>query len=643
MDSIAEYRSFLKPLLSAPDVAFCTWYPGERRLENAVPELAQTVARQEEWRTIVLCDERGLVQRNPFVLVPYAPPQRSEGEADSAYFPRLFAAKCSALDAAAEQPLTRLMAHLCESPLTSGGKNDAEKDPEFAEYQAEAAYKRTLREQIVDGEDLGITLPAEILCVAKRTCTEETYDLHSSWTPHVDHQYSRFYDWNLYFDKMRYLVFDILPKHNQNYAFDYIRFLYAVLLLANHPAPQGSLRPRRIYSLACENDEGALRALLASYEGKLLATDELLAQKLRDLTQKQRPRLSDQEADAIFCGKVTVPISIPQEFDESELYVSSRELGLSTDCPTEEYALWERGYLQAQKSMHRFLKLPRRAVKRAAGDLRTMGTVDSDRVRDLNAFQIEDIAEHVADEELSMVATATADFSDTARYKKEMESASRAVRRKIETRMTRRTTVLLGVLVLVLYLVGFLPLVFTNLGGDESKRYALFLLLGAVGLLAAVGIVCLFCLRSALKQMFRRFNDIMHGLVLEVSGSMMQFSKYLSHACNVMRGFSVLNEYAEQDDPESRQAKIYRKHRMDILRCREELREVFGRYLSEETAAGEEEPYDYDFTRPVDFVYPMPYTERHRACIDFMQTGNEIAVPVPFVQRITVRMEELYD
>ena len=134
----------------------------------------------------------------------------------------------------------------------------------------------------------------------------------------------------------------------------------------------------------------------------------------------------------------------------------------------------------------------------------------------------------------------------------------------------------------------------------------------------------------------------MHGLVLEVSASMEQFSRYLSHACNVMRGFSVLNFHAEHEDPETQQARVLRKHRMDVLRCRAELREIFGRYLDEEPA-GEESPYPYDFTRPVDFDYPIPYTEDQRSRISFMQAGNEITVPVSFVRRITVRMEELYD
>ena len=74
-------------------------------------------------------------------------------------------------------------------------------------------------------------------------------------TPHVNHQYNRFYDWNMYFDKMRYLVFDILPKENRRYEVDYIRFLSVLLLLANNELPPDGLRPNLVYTLDCHHGE----------------------------------------------------------------------------------------------------------------------------------------------------------------------------------------------------------------------------------------------------------------------------------------------------------------------------------------------------------------------------------------------------
>ncbi len=64
---------------------------------------------------------------------------------------------------------------------------------------------------------LDISLPSEVICVARRTYTQRSEEIHSAWGEHVEQQYRRFPDWNLYFDKMRYLVFDLPPENYQSY------------------------------------------------------------------------------------------------------------------------------------------------------------------------------------------------------------------------------------------------------------------------------------------------------------------------------------------------------------------------------------------------------------------------------------------
>ena len=53
--------------------------------------------------------------------------------------------------------------------------------------------------------------------------------------------------------------------------------------------------------------------------------------------------------------------------------------------------------------------------------------------------------------------------------------------------------------------------------------------------------------------------------------------------------------------------------------------------------------YPYDFTRPVDFQYPIPYEQMQASRIEFMQRGNMVEIPVDFVKRVHIRREDLYD
>ena len=69
LDSIQEYKAFLKPFLDNAHIAFCRWQPEGEDLRQAVPELYDTVSRHERWRMILVCDEEGLAQKNPFDIV----------------------------------------------------------------------------------------------------------------------------------------------------------------------------------------------------------------------------------------------------------------------------------------------------------------------------------------------------------------------------------------------------------------------------------------------------------------------------------------------------------------------------------------------------------------------------------------------
>lgn len=665
IDSIKQCQVFLQPFLDQSRMAFCPWYPEEPTLADSVPRLAECVAGHQQWRAVVVCGEEGLTNQNPFDVVPFHAPPKSpetvwddeaEGTEDGLpgrpsqqalrdYLSQLRQAKFQAFALAAQQPLTRLMTRLCQWPLVTRGKNNASEDPEFAEYLAENARKQELREEIIGEEKLNLSLPQEVICIAKRTYTQQESDINTVWTPNEDIQYSRFYDWNMYFDKMRYLFYDILPKEHRDYGFDYLKFLYVLLIVACNETPAGVLKPNRVFRLGCDNNEEALRDLLAQYDAKLANTSAELEQRIRQIQTSEKARLSDRDAKQIFCANINVPVLLSQEIDRTDLYAKPEELGLATDCPESEEHGWSGTYLTSRRTLQRLLKMPRRALKSAVTDLRRLNQVDLDRAWNLNEFQVEDVQEYTSDAELNMVSAVTPDLSDTERYDAEMAEHDKAIRRKIDTRMTRGTTLALGISVLVLYLLGFLPLLLSNFNDPASRTRALLLMGGALGVLVLTGLVCLFFLRWALRKRYRAYNDLMGRINMDLDQAAIQYSHYLSQACNVMRGFQVLNFRSQTGDPDTMRVRVLKKHMADIKRIREELREVFGVYIDSWTAGdeGASGAYSYDFTRTVDFSYPVPYTDGMRCQIEFMQPGSTIQVPVDFIRRITVRREELYD
>ena len=645
LDSINQYHAFLEPFLNNSQIAFCRWEHSGRRLAEAVPELYATVARHEKWRMVVLCDEEGLSYENPFDLVGYTDPVKPEDMDEDAFLEMRREGRLNAYQAAAKKPLTRLVTWLCQPPLVTEGIHNAQDlDPEFGEYLIQNREKDALRREILGNEIPEITLPAEVICVAKRCFTREPYDIQNAWSIHQELLYSRFYDWNLYFDKMRYLVFDILPKNHRNYAMDYIRFLYAVMLLAANDIPMASLNPNRVYALECQNDEKALQELLRAYDLKLASTLAKIRSDIHNIENKPKPRLSDRDAAAIFCSKLTVPVTMVNNFQTGDLYITDMQIGLSGNCPEVEEDQWQTRYVGSRRSLLRYFKLPRRSLKKATTDLRRMNKADLDEAGRLNEFQLEDVADHTAEEELKMVQTRTCGTYDVERYGKMLEQRDKQVHSVMEKRMTRNWTIAISVAVLVLYLFSFLPMLLDNLKAEEGVYYTVLFLLVGVLVMALTAFIVLLLLRLPVLAAIRRYNSTMKKITLEVEGSLANFSKYLSHACNVMRGNSVLNFRKNSEHPDAATIRVLRKHEMDLLCVREEVREVFGTFLPQgEPAVDLAESYPYDFTRPVDFDYPIPFSRTRKARIEFLQKGNLVQTPVDFVKCMHVRREDLYD
>ena len=644
LDGIAEYKTFLEPFLNRPNIAFCRWRTEGGTLEEAVPELAATVARHEQWRLLVVCPDDRIDRKNPFDLVDWTPPAANREWEQTEYLRQLAQAKTEAYAQAIRQPLTKLMTWLCESPMVTEGLNNEEEDPAFAAYVADSQEKARLRRELLEGFVPEFTLPAEILCLSMRCCSDSLYDIRTSWTRQQDSLYSRFYDRNLYFDKMRYLVFDVLPKNHRNYTFDYIRFLYTLMLLAGNDTPQSSLNPNWVYTLDCDTDEAALRDLLGRYDSKLASTEAFISHQYRELEKQDQPRMSDRDAKMLYCTNMAVPVPNTGDFNRETLYVSSRDVGLAGDCPTDEEGAWGSRFRASRRALGKFLKTPGRSLRKATAQLRLMTVADLDQAGRLNEYQLEDVADFVREEELQMIATPTSNLTDAESYTDRLEVQNKRVLDVMERRMTRNWTIVLGIAALVCYIVGFVPMFFSNHADEKQTELAwTFFGIGA-GILLLTAIVALFFLRRPVKQGYRNYNGIMRSIENEVDGSLRQYSLYLGHACNVMRGYSVLNYRNEKERPEVTRMRIYRKHLADIESRRLELSDIFGTLLPANALEVDlSKGFDYDFTRAVDFAYPMPYKAGQQTSIDFLQKGNQVDVPVDFIRRILIRREELYE
>lgn len=667
-DCHGKFYMYLKPFLKNEDFAFCTWDATGETVDEALPELKNIIRSKSEWRAVIVNDSStwsydAVNKRNPFDYV-----SEFTKKADFSTFKGIESFRENEenkLSLALSNPLTKLGMWLLGSPYQVSPKVCFEEDDLFAENMAdEKKYFSMLKKMSLSAEDVETDMvklkryrkinslfnlkgevfnkPQQVMVIAERSKDVSREEAETAWREHTEFDYSRFYISNLYPEKFRYLIYDIpyiRGIRNENRYFDFLNML---LLMCTKEYPGDTFRANRVYKAEVSVDTENIKALCRAYNAKLKAT--LL--KIRDITarlkEKEQESIDDKTAEECFESKVTVPVKVDSAYDTTELYASHNGIGLSKDCPEDEYQYWDGQYHDINKTFMRYLREPRRAVKTAAtGSFRRLNKNHDERALQLDEFQKEDVLLHIQSEEAEMISTVTTHLYDTEKYKEKLAESDKELKKTIGQRMTRKKTFIVGLIAALAYMLGFIPLLWSNVNNLKSVGYSAAVAGVAIGAFLVCGFIYLIFLRGKLVKKFKEFNEVMASIIEEIEGSLSMFSKYLSHACNVMRGFSVLN-YTE-DSYEKRYG-ILNLHESIIFEKIKEINELFAAYLENEDFSNlsETEPYDYDFMSLKEYSYELPYTSVGKN-IEFLQDGNIVSVPVDYLKSVSITREELYD
>ena len=525
-----------------------------------------------------------------------------------------------------------------------GADDPQHSDPEYFEYMLENTKKSMLFSELTTAFKLRVPMPTEVIWVALRSFNSKDYDTQVVWNNHNEQEYSRFSEFNLYPDMLKYIVFDTHEPDHKQYDYDYIRFLCFLLLFAQNNTPSGVLTKNRVFCADCVNDEANLSMLLTTYDEKLKKTIQLLKEKQEDSINSDQERAGKDSFVKMLETPVGVPLTIDSQFDAKTLSVEHKKLGLAKDCPADEQTYFAKQYFNVKKGLQKFLKLPRRSLITATEYIRVVNVIDGDEAMYVNSFQAEDIMDCIDDAEQKMVSTVTANIYDSARYNEAMEKARKEVNKKIETRMTRKTAFFAGLAIIAAYFLGFVPLFISNYNTAKSFSFSALATVGACIVFALIGLGCLFVLRHQLVKCFKAFNKVMNGIVMEVHSVMKRFSEYLSHACKFMRGFSAINCLKESEKTGSVLYKIFAKHIHDIKKTRAEYRALFSEIgLIKNVKFKDLEAYDFDFSQTADYEYLLPFDQESLNRVEFLQENNYVEAPVNYVRSVTLRREELFD
>ena len=124
----------------------------------------------------------------------------------------------------------------------------------------------------------------------------------------------------MYFDKMRFMVFDLLPQTHRNYRTDYIRFLATVLIYISNQVPGSAMQARRLYQLETDTDDTPLCTLVTSYDRKLAATTEVIESEMEKIRSEIPGELTDKVVEALFCTPTDVSVLLDESCDPEKVY-----------------------------------------------------------------------------------------------------------------------------------------------------------------------------------------------------------------------------------------------------------------------------------------------------------------------------------
>lgn len=662
-DCKESYYTFLKPLMTQGEYEFAAWNPQGSTLEEAVPGLKRLISQHKEWRGIIVLDRNiagvdAISKQNPFDVCNYVKTPKAPCTAEELKTFRRN--KEASFAVAMENPLVKLTNWLIGASIIDLPPRDEVNAVEIDEinddYLQECRAKRLepleieldraryirddlLRETFTE-EPYFTRAPKKLLLVSERAIRNKEF-IDTDKDGHIEFEYSSFYEDNLYPNKVRYMIYDLKYVKSHRDAGQYFDFLVFLNLLAGNEYPSDVTKPHRIYKAQVHLEEDKLKQMCNRYLAKLLSTKAHVDMCLRKLRMQKNDKIDSATAETLFESEVSIPVEINRYYDTDEMYCEYKGLGLASDCPQDEESYWTEQYKDIQKTFLRYVREQRRAVKTAVtGSFREQDSISDERALKLNEFQKENVMYHLNSEEEQMVETETSNLFNSETYMKKLEDANDEICRETKQRMSRKKTILAGILAIVLYLIGFVPFFMDVYKNRDDMAVAIGGTAICVAGFILVTLGVLFFFRWRLVKRFKNFNAEMESVLEEIADNLDGYSQYLSHACNVMRAFSVMN-YIESDADSVQRILI--KHRRDIDRTEKELYSLFESYISDDVRVAEDtEWYDYNYYKEADYKYEMPYPEG-RNQIDFLQSGNLILVPVDYVKSVTMAREELYD
>lgn len=481
--------------------------------------------------------------------------------------------------------------------------------------------------------------PQEVYIVATRKHPDADEHIYASWRSPFEIASSDFCRKNNYPSSCRFLCFDITNPENSRYMKELTEFWLAVLTVVINKIPASTLQAYKLYRLGVIISEDELAALLNGHLNKMEAAYNFVQERLR-----MRPEYSFEEDE-----QIVEPQKVPVIFEGktgADMYINTSHIGLSRDCPDDELVFWKESVKEKKENIVGFLKAPRRAIDKACRYMKGKSAGFCGDEYELDKFQIADLEEEMDHLELQVLTSDTYSMLDEKRIRTELEKVDRQVRKDIAVRMPRNVVIASGAVILLFYLIGYIPYIWNSMRLGSSSFFAsLGLAFAAVVLAATGGIVTLIMLRRKMRASMERFNILMRELVTNVNLSAKKYEKYFSVLCTFMKARAIYNGISRKNDSVSlRTEKLYtHKRALSVsIERDEQMAASFGIKRAADFEKNVTRFFDED-RKPADNAIYYYEADLNKTEIPLNTTGEMVRTPYKFVSGLIIDREEIYE
>lgn len=659
-DLLREYRYLFQPFADRGLLSFCDWNESGNDLETSIPDLYKQIRGKEEWKAVIVSAESVYGKRKgpvPDVKNPFDFPVEVPEDA---------------IPHDSSVPLVRLTHMLCGYPATPvknfeeayeytdietgetrrvrASELSQEEFYALAETYRDGLKKIYLQEKVPEeAEEARCALeekyafadvrPQEVYLLSLRKHPEDDNYIYESWKSPLEMESSDFARRNNYPGICRFICCDITNPENSRYIRELAEFWMGTLTLALNHIPASTLQAYKLYRMQVEVSREELGETLNRHLNRMEAASAFVQARLG-----MKPQNAFEDGARIV-EKQRIPV-VFTEVTGRDLYISTKHIGLSRDCPEDELMYWHSSVREKTERVERYLKMPRRAIDRASLQVKAKAQSFFDDEYEMDRFQIEELEEELDTLELQLLTSDTRSVVDGKKIREQAQEIDKQVKRDIVVRMRRSVVIGTGVLILFVYLLGYVPYIFQSLGkGSKAFLASLGVSLVAVLVVVVGGIVALILLQKKIVASMDRFNELMHSVVISVNGSAKKYEEYFSTLCTYMKAQSIYAGLTKRKDAVSARVHKLRTHKQALrttIARDEELAAAFGirrvaafeknvtRFFDEDRVPKENQLYYYDI-------------DGKRTEIPLNTAGDMIWAPYKFIAGLKIEREDLYE